>query len=150
MPIISFRKDVLPIFQSSCATNGTSCHGGDSAMQPMTVGALILGSVDGGAPSMSVVAGLVGVGAAEAATTSFMSTMNLVTAGDPANSFLMHKMDNDQCTLESQCMAYKLAYPKCGSLMPNVLDPMKMTAVQLPVAQRDIVRAWIKQGAKDN
>jgi hypothetical protein len=77
--------------------------------------------------------------------------MNLVTAGDPANSYLMHKMDGDACTLAAQCNMgpFHAAYPDCGANMPNPVPPA-MTSQLLAPSQRDTVRAWIKQGAQNN
>ena len=66
-----------------------------------------------------------------------LETMPLVTAGDPAKSFLMHKMDGDQC-------AFDCGENSCGSLMPE--DGSK----PLPVLNRDTIRRWIAQGAQDN
>jgi hypothetical protein len=99
-----------------------------------------LASPDGGTDPAQVIARIVGTKSAED------PSMNLVTAGDPANSFLMHKMDGDQCTLAQQCGAsqYNMSYPNCGQIMPQSL------AMPLPTDTRDKVRAWIKQGAMNN
>jgi hypothetical protein len=85
-----------------------------------------------------VLGGLVGVKSTEDLS------MNLVTAGDPAQSFLMHKMDGDQCTLVSQCMMGNSFRPNCGVFMPYQAPTL------LDVPTRDTVRRWIAQGAKDN
>ena len=70
--------------------------------------------------------------------------MNFVTAGDPAQSFLMHKMDGDQCTLIPECMVPGSYRPNCGVFMPY------QAASILDVAARDVVRRWIGQGAQNN
>jgi hypothetical protein len=64
--------------------------------------------------------------------------MAYVKAGDPSQSFLMRKMDGDQCVLDAQC-----AGMTCQTSMPQNL-PL------LDVAPRDVVRRWIAQGAADN
>jgi hypothetical protein len=68
-------------------------------------------------------------------------SMPLVTPGDATKSFLMHKMDNTQGTLN--CSAGDLG-GVCGTFMPN------MAVSILPQAKRDAVRAWINAGAPDN
>lgn len=129
---VSFTGQVEPIFQQSCALSA-SCHG-DPAAAPVQP---YLGSVDGGTDAATLLAKIVGVPSAED------PTMNLVTAGDPANSFLVHKMDGDQCTLAAQCAgtAISMTYANCGASMPSGI-------ATLPASIRDTVRAWIKQGAR--
>lgn len=129
---VSFAAQVLPIFQQSCALSA-SCHG-DPASAPVQP---YLGSADGGADAAAILAKLVGVPSLED------PTMNLVSSGDPPNSFLMHKMDGDQCTLVAQCAGtgISMTYANCGSSMPQGTPT-------LPAAIRDTVRAWIKQGAR--
>jgi hypothetical protein len=137
---VSFKGEVLPIFQASCATGGMSCHVAGSNPTPMQ---LFLGGA-GMTPEM-VRGRIVGMASGED------PRMSLVAAGDPAASFLIHKMDNDQCTLASVCntSTYAAAYPNCGALMPQPVSPATTSDI-LPLAQRDTVRAWIKQGAQDN
>jgi hypothetical protein len=151
----SFKTDVLPVFQVSCAVGGQACHSNDPGGNA-TPGVLVLGSEDGGAIDPgSVITSLVGVMA------KLEPNMNLVTAGDPTNSFLMHKMDGDQCaqTLVNDCNqspSYRTVYPNCGCAMPIALEAGTLSAGQCPAgppvrqASRDKVRAWIAQGAKNN
>lgn len=61
-------------------------------------------------------------------------SMLRVKAGDPANSFLQHKIDGDACTL-SDCTS-----SDCQELMPQGQDLMAVT-------DRLTFRAWIAQGA---
>jgi hypothetical protein len=133
---VSFRNDVMPIFHASCG----GCH---KAPMNMTPHSLELGGGDAGVDPSELLTKLVGAKAAEA------PDMDLIAPGDPANSFLMHKMDDDQCTLAAQCNASALGskIPDCGKAMPPVppSSPPKLSA-----ATRDIVRAWIHQGAQDN
>jgi hypothetical protein len=86
--------------------------------------------------------------------------MPLVSPGDPGMSFLMHKMDGDQCTLAAACNAgpYGPVYRDCGCTMPllpqaNVgASALGSCASGMQVSERDRnrVRAWIEQGAKNN
>ena len=128
---VSFGSNVMPIFQQNCAAQ-QFCHG-DPNFAPLQP---VLGSPDGGIDAATVLSQIVGVKSVED------PTMNLVAARDPANSYLMHKLDGDQCTLAQQCKgtAYSSVYPNCGSQMP-------LSAVPLAVTDRDTVRAWIQQGA---
>jgi hypothetical protein len=137
---VTFSKNVLPIFQTSCAAGtGGTCH---VSGQNATPGGLFLG---GAMEGSAIVARLVGMKSGEE------PNMNLVTAGDPTNSYLMHKMDGDACTLAAQCNMgqFKAAYPDCGSTMPMPVPPAT-TSQLLSTSQRDTVRAWIKQGAQND
>jgi hypothetical protein len=133
MPV-SFTSDLMPVFAQNCASQ-FACHLSPNfaPLQP------VLGSLDGGIDAATILTAIVGVSSVED------PQMNIVTAGDPANSYLMHKVDGDQCTLAAQCNAptatYHSVYPNCGSSMPLGMSP-------LSVGTRDMIRAWIKQGAK--
>jgi hypothetical protein len=134
-PSVSFAADIVPIFQPSCAIAGSTCHGttdvATTQMRPY------LGNFDGGTDASAVVQGLVGV------TSNEDPTMVTVVAGDPGNSYLMHKLDGDQCTLASACASSKTQYTDCGLQMPYSSPP-------LDEPTRDIIRRWIAQGAKNN
>ena len=136
-PTVSFAADIVPIFQPSCAIAGSTCHGTPDVAT--TQARPYLGSFDGGTDASFVVQGLVGVMSNE------NPTMSTVKAGDPANSFLMHKLDGDQCTLNElkACVATKTQYTDCGQQMPYSSPP-------LDEATRDTIRRWIAQGAKNN
>jgi hypothetical protein len=58
-----------------------------------------------------------------------------VTPGDPSNSYLMHKLDADQCQFAAQCVA------------GDCLKPMPYDVGSLTTDKRDLVRRWIAQGA---
>jgi hypothetical protein len=67
-----------------------------------------------------------------------LPSMLEVKPGDPKNSFLMRKLDGDHCVLDAQCQG-----STCGDSMPNKEE-------QLSVDERDRVRRWIAQGAKND
>jgi hypothetical protein len=90
------------------------------------------------AAAQTIIDGLVGVKSTEDLS------MNLITAGDPSQSFLMHKLDDDQCTLISECMVGPSFRANCGVFMPYQFPDV------LDVATRDVIRRWIKQGARNN
>jgi hypothetical protein len=81
--------------------------------------------------------------------------MPFITPGDPSQSFLMHKMDGDLCTLTG-CVADNAAVTQAGDT-PSAAGAPNWCGTQMPFnlalidpAKRDTVRRWIKQGALDN
>jgi hypothetical protein len=125
-PIVSFRSQVIPIFHAACSN--AQCHGSSQ----MPASGVFLGppessTLDAGTVHRSIVG----------MPSRRLETMLLVTAGDPTESFLMHKMDGDQC-------AFDCGENDCGALMPED------GSMPLPVVNRDIIRRWIAQGARDN
>jgi hypothetical protein len=124
---VSFHESIAPIFQKNCASTGGTCHGDVNSLPR-------LGSADGGIDAAIVRANIVGVVSIED------PTMEFVAPGNPARSYLIHKMDGDECTLAAECAASSDDLSNCGASMP-FLKPL------LPVATRDMVRAWIDQGA---
>ena len=137
-PTVSFAADIMPIFQQSCALPGGNCHGDPSVVSSFRP---LLGSSDGDAgvgTRQSVWNGLVGVKSGEDLA------MNLITPGDPAASFLMHKVDGDQSMLISECMVPGSHRPNCGAFMPYQAPAI------LAVSTRDTIRRWIQQGANND
>jgi hypothetical protein len=128
-PTVSFKTDVVAgVFNKSCGLS-TSCHGSATASQ----GGLFLGAKDKlGSDASDVRKLIVGVASKD------LPTMPFVTVGDPSKSFLLHKMDGDQCQFAAQCTG-----GDCQQTMPQGSDA-------LPADRRDIVRRWIAQGAQDN
>jgi hypothetical protein len=125
-PIVSFATDVMPVLTNHCSS--ASCHGVTDNPQ----GGLFLGAqLKKGADASAVYGRLVGPMAGQ------LGTMPYVSAGDPARSYLMHKIDGDQCMFETAC-----ANHDCAHSMP--FDGM------MAIETRDIVRRWIAQGAPDN
>lgn len=104
----TFSGDIEPLFARNCASSG--CHGG-----PTPTG---LDLSDG-----------VAYGAIVAVPSVQLPTMNLVTAGDPAESYLLLKLKDEQA-----------AAGGAGDVMPPGFG----------LAQTDIdrVEAWIAAGAK--
>ncbi|MEO8548597.1 MAG: hypothetical protein ABI678_01435 [Kofleriaceae bacterium] len=122
-PTVSFKTDVMPVLTANCASS--SCHGISDNPQ----GGLFLGAQQKkGADAATVYQKLVGPMAGQ------LSTMPYVTPNDPAKSYLMHKLDGDQCQFEAAC-----TNGNCARSMPYDRS--------LAVETRDIVRRWISQGA---
>ncbi|MFT3695279.1 MAG: hypothetical protein QM831_19255 [Kofleriaceae bacterium] len=124
-PSVSFKTDVMPVLTGNCAS--ASCHGvSDGAAGNLFLGAELKHGSDSGMVFTNLM-----VMSQQAAA------MPYVTPGDPEQSYLMHKLDADQCSIASQCVG-----GNCQHTMPY--------DGQLPVETRDIVRRWIAQGAMNN
>jgi hypothetical protein len=144
---VSFSKDVIPIFQMSCTLNSV-CHGqtGNSAEEN-----LYLGLNTGGGTTNDIQAvykGMVGVTAKED------TSMKLVTAGDPENSYFFHKVNDSQMTLNSTlgtaCMKTNSICTNCNSNFGPCGATMPYTGEQLPSASLCTIQNWIQQGAQNN
>jgi len=123
MPVESFKTNIMGIFAENCGS--ATCHGGAAP-----TGGLLLGGTEAAAPA--TYKALVNVMSGE------LPTMAYVTPGMYAESYLMHKLDADQCYYDEQCLGHL-----CLAAMPNL-------GTTLPTGTRDIVRRWIAQGALDN
>ena len=108
----AFAADVQPIFSANCAFNG--CHAGPTSQlgQDLSVGNAYSNIVN--VASMQV------------------PTLNRVTPGDAAGSYLLHKLRGTFADVGGT-----------GGLMP-------VGGGQLPDSEIDIVRAWVHAGALNN
>ena len=133
---VSLQNDVMPILARACNLS-TSCHKGLAGGR----GSLSMG------PNRSALAQGVSApdlmtihGAILAASVTAPSVAR-VAPGDPANSFLMMKMDGCQdqvapCMVQTGAMSNGV----CGDLMPQ-------GSSLLDCDERDVIRRWIAQGA---
>ncbi len=127
-PVVTFKADVMLFFNNNCGAS--SCHGTEASP---TGGVFLGASTAGGSDSAKVYAAIVGK------TGNELTTMPFITASDPTKSYLMHKIDGDQCQFDAQCVD-----ASCLADMPSGLGAV------LPVVTRDIIRRWIAQGAKND
>lgn len=135
-PNVSFKTDVQPIL-NSCGTAGSTCHGAPND-DPAVSGLIYLGKPGGGAPASAILPNIVGKASPED------PKMNIIQAGDPENSYLMHKLDGDQCIYSANCSgAQNPTFTNCGSQMP-------FNGPYLDQSKRDAIRRWIAQGAQDD
>jgi hypothetical protein len=164
-PTVSFVGDVMPIFVHSCAFSG--CHINppiDGGPPPGNLEFLFVQDHDASVAMYSPVVydGLVNKPTIED------PMMNFVTPGDPANSYLMRKMDFALCDLADKCAAGNplfnkyngpdQAYPApngCGVGMPPDLyddagNMQPLTDMAGMPTQRETVKRWIAQGAMNN
>jgi hypothetical protein len=124
---------VLPIFERSCALS-TSCHGNTASPTGSTGYRPYLGGA-GDSPS-----DIPTIFEAIIDYDSYADvSKKVVTPGSWEESFLMNAMDGalDQCESTS-------CPDDCGLLMPRGLKN------PLPIAERNLIRAWIDEGALDN
>jgi hypothetical protein len=133
-PAVSFQNDILPILRPGCSIAGSTCHGTPSVVMQQRP---YFGNFDGGTDASQVLQGIVGVKSQED------PQMDIIAPGDPSQSYLMHKIDGDQCTLVSACKNGNTTYTDCGQQMPYSSPP-------LDPATADVVRRWIAQGAKND
>lgn len=120
-PVADFANDVAPILVKSCAF--AACHASKGAANHGLFLNATADDVDA-------------VKASLLAKAKTAPSMAYVAPGDPDGSFVMHKLDGDQCTLAAKC-----AGGDCGKSMPSGND-------LLPEESRDAIRRWIAQGAK--
>ena len=129
----SFKKDVLPIFELSCSLSA-SCHGNPAS--PGLAGYRVyLGEVN---PETTPSDTAKIIGLIVGPTSPAAPNLKIVDPGKPETSFLMMKMDG-----AINCASAMCTFKNCGLTMPQGSKP-------LPLATRDVVRDWIKQGAQNN
>ena len=143
---ISLRTDLLKAggtFRFSCAF-GTTCHGSETG----STGVLYLGTKesDAGPDLTSEQIDLVYTSLVDAPSRA-APTLKRVVSGQPENSFLMMKLDGKLDAVRSQCQlpssGVSTSGHPCGDVMPRG-GPL------LPAGDRAVIRAWIKEGAKNN
>jgi hypothetical protein len=141
-PTVTFKADVLPIFQNSCGLS-MSCHG---ANPPTVPSQMFLGPA---LPAMAsstdiaaIFAGAVGVKSVDD------SDMDIIDPGSPESSFLMYKVDSDPMSVNGvTCSTLTCAAPSSAT---PCLSGMPLDGDQLSLADRDTIRRWIAQGAKND
>jgi hypothetical protein len=159
-PSASFSTDVLPILRQSCSLS-SSCHGCDQVNNPGCtnpgikpfMGANMSAGTLSSTQIAAIISALVGQPANLQASTDASKMvgnpdMSLVAASDPAHSFMMYKLDgnpmlanmNDQVTCATLTCA---GTHSCGAAMPSGGPPIAQ-------AERDTIRRWIAQGAKND
>jgi hypothetical protein len=151
-PSVSFESDVRPILEQSCAIT-SGCHGQPNN-DKMTPGLVFFGAEDGGTPTATILGNIVDAASPED------PSMPLVKAGDPENSYMMHKLDGDHCRYAAECnQTGQDNFLECGLRMPYQLPDLcldsqtacvKGQTIQQQYGERDQIRRWIAQGASAN
>lgn len=135
-PATSFATDVLPVFRTSCGLSA-SCHGteGGHPLEQHYLGPKLKDPTPTPAQIQAIFDQNVGVASVE------NPDMKVVDPGHPETSFLMFKLDGVECDALTCAKQTKNA---CKDLMPlGNTTPMDAD-------KREIVRRWIKQGAKND
>ncbi len=143
---VSFAMDVMPILQQNC-TSSDQCHG--QMNKPVSENLYLgpnMGPIDS-ATATIVHDQLVGKKSLED------PAMNLVTAGEPAMSFFLHKLNGDEGMFKSDCAKVPLCpSPTCTTAMPCGAD-MPYLGESLTISNQmglQLITDWISQGAKNN
>jgi hypothetical protein len=133
VPVVSFSMEVLPIFRRSCGIS-TSCHGATTPPLPAQhyLGPSMSSPPPDAAMIQKILDGIVGVASDKE------QSMKVIEPGNASQSFLLYKLDGVTCE-RLTCLP-----DKCGVRMPQE------SKTPLPAAERDIIRRWIAQGAKNN
>lgn len=138
MPATHLRADVMPLFQRSCGISA-SCHGDPTSPNDALGYRPYLGPNLQTTPTDADITAILDVIVGK---TSQAGGKPIVDAGDPKHSFLMDKLDapgaKEFCA-DAECVAGDT----CGERMPQ-------TSPNLVQAERDTIRRWIAQGAKDD
>lgn len=138
----SFRAHILPTFQGAC-TFSSSCHGSKTRSQvDLYLGEKLPRTAADEMSSAAISEMLAGVIGRASVTAP---DVQLIAAGNAASSFLMHKIDDTHRDQGYACTAQAsdLDHP-CGDSMPQTAEEL------LCSKERETIRRWIEQGAKDN
>lgn len=131
-PAVSFQNDVLPILRRSCGLS-SSCHG-TSSNPP---GYVYLGPAPSDPPPSAL--DIQAMFSSMLAPAKEATGMARVKPGAPDQSFLMYKMDGDFSCKGLTCDATL----GCGTSMPQ-------SSPLLSADERNLIRRWIAQGAKND
>jgi hypothetical protein len=144
MPV-SFATDIQPILQRSCGVGGATCHGsypGSSNAGQHLYLAEPTANADGDGDAGAILSEIVGKASLEA------PSMDIVAAGDPSNSYLMHKVNGDMCAIMSDCAPISTSFPTALTVPCGVQMPQNSPA--LLASEATLIWDWIAQGAQNN
>ena len=145
----SFQSDVMPIFAASC-TGSTICHGqmGNGAEENLYLGVNAQAGTNSATVIGVVYSGLVAIKSEED------PSMNIVTAGSSAQSYLWHKIAGDQnsdTAVEQGCASVASGPNACSDCIAaapcGVQMPLGST---LTASEICVLENWIDEGAPDN
>jgi hypothetical protein len=148
---VSFKTQVYPILTASCS-GGLACHGA-AATAGLNFGTVAAPLDD---------PGLTALVTQLTTTNSELTPTKLVVASDWQHSFMMMKVDGCQnsmglsCTVPADSVNSIACYESdtmpnnCGDGMPQAEDSVNNPDFPISDADRNIIRAWIAQGAMNN
>ncbi len=152
--VVNFKTQIVPIFNNSCGTGVNGCHGRDAfganasqdcrgwlALEDAPLGASFYsGSMSGqatGCPDMSLHQRLMQLDVWQCLDTPTA----YVVPGDPAASYIMHKMNGtDLCKENASSISDQMPPPNQAGATPFTLSP----------ADKALIQQWIVEGALDN
>lgn len=144
---VSFTDDIYNAFLVSSCGGGSGCH--DTA----TFTGIAFGDEENPLDAEGISALITQLTTQKS---PISDTLNVVP-GDWTTSFMMQKLDGCQnksglsCDQSAESLALSVCDTACGDGMPaSEGDTANPEAYPLSKAQRDLVRVWIQQGAKDN
>lgn len=144
---VSFTDDIYNAFIVSSCNGGSGCH--DTAT--FSGVAFTNGDTPFDADGISAL-----ITQLTTEKSQISDTLNVVP-GDWTTSFMMQKLDGCQnhsglsCDPDAESLALSVCDSACGDGMPaSEGDTANPNAYPLTKEQRDTVRVWIQQGAKDN
>lgn len=131
---VTFKDKVLPLMQRSCGIS-TSCHQSES---PSNAAQHYFGPAMGMTATQTQIDDIFkqSVGVASVSEPA----MKVIDPSHPETSFIMYKLDNELTCTKLNCAANGT----CGTLMPQG------SSMPLPQSERDIIRSWIANGAKND
>ena len=136
-PAVSFQADVLPVMRRGCGLSSV-CHGAASgSAADLYLGPKLSDPEPDATARQQIVSAMVGVASKTA------PSMSLVASGDPAQSFMMLKMDGCQDSAGLTCTAQPGA---TGTSAGG--DSMPQASPILSADERNLFRRWIAQGAQ--
>ena len=121
---VSFKDDVAPLLATNCAL--AACHSSKESNLNFYITyepPQIYGELMKTSPTCA--------------------SSKFIVPGKPEESMVMLKMDNEQDKLPESCVSARRSEMPPG-------DPPKSGNALMDKKDRDVVRNWIKQGAKDN
>ncbi len=118
----TFEKDIAPLLATSCAL--AACHSSKESPQ-----------------SFYITYDTDQIYAALLQDSPTCTTYKFIEPGQPEKSLLQLKIDGEQDKLPTDCTSARRS-----SMPPG--DPPNSNSDLLPLADRNLVRAWIKAGAK--
>jgi hypothetical protein len=140
---VSFSQDILPIFQNSCGIGADTCHGSYGGGQQSLYLAEPVSAGDGYGDAGAILKGIVGKPSLEA------PMLDLVSAGNPEQSYVMKKIDGDMCSAMSDCVQ-----PGASTLTTTITVPcgvpMPETGTPITSQNATLVWQWIAAGAQNN
>jgi len=124
---VTLQANVMPIFTAQCSL-ATACHGKGATNEPILGDLPMMNTLT----AADIKANIVGKASKE------VPTWQYVNAGNPQQSYLMHKVENANPGCGLACTSSTPG--GCSTQMPSSAPP-------LSASDQDIIRNWIKQGA---